>query len=180
MSFRPTLHEHTVIPLTSQSSARSVRFTYSNSSLQDGPIPEIWTSLPSGHWHAVPFTVVSYPDESGRSYEAAIPLADAAPGTFEYTFRLQHPGGGLQWLGSAGSNGSIQLVQANEAQEDLDLAPSFAGAETVKRDQQATLASFKLQPGPSDAIESFKLDLEAVEETLNWKESTGLVLERSE
>lgn len=180
MLFRPALHEHTVIPLNSHTAARSLHFTYSTPSPQDGPVPELWTSLPSGDWHAIPFGIVNFVNEAGRSYEAEIPLADAQPGAYEYTFRLQHPDGGLQWLGSEGSNGRLELVASDDVDEYEGAGPSFTGAETVKTGQRASLSSFELHDGVSDDIESFKLDLDSAEAGLNWRQSTGLVLERSE
>lgn len=184
MSFHPALHQHTVLALPSSSSSRSLHFTYSapfSSDAHNGPIPEIWTSLPTGEWHAVPFTPIIFTPELGaETYEAVIPLASASEGVFEYTFRLQHPDGGVQWLGSEGSNGRIEFVSPREDAAPLHSPLQHRGVETVGKGDQASLSSFELKDGRSDEIESFKLDLASVEGGLNWKESTGLVLERSE
>ncbi|KAK4050024.1 hypothetical protein OIO90_005214 [Microbotryomycetes sp. JL221] len=188
MSFSPALGTHNFVRLDAgeSNSSSTLHFTYSASSQaashdnNNEPTPELWTNLPSGQWQAVPFLSHS---ASSTLFVAKIELDSNAAGSFEFTFRLNHGDGNLQWLGSEGSNGRVDLVRAAYDTINSDEHPcpfSFEGGDdNVVIEQASTgviLASFKLRKGKSGQIQSFRLkrDQQDVEHAI------GLVLERSE
>lgn len=103
----------------------------------DLPIPQLWTNLgsASSEWRAIPFLPLDV-DSSPPSQDAAnwpiLSLSNESPpllpslrarfatlsfdvdesflgNEYGYTYRLQHPDQGIEWLGSDGSNGSFKF-----------------------------------------------------------------------
>lgn len=183
MSFRPSLGQRSVVPLLVSSTSPSfLHFTYRPANPLTNSEPQIWTSLPASEWQAIPFTLQapSSPEsEQEQIWLARIPLVDAQPGRFEYTFRLSHADGALEWLGSEGGNGVVELIippARSAAEEDCP----FEFEQTVdveQKDSSSLLAAFGLKDGRSDQVESFRLRTKA---EAGWEKADGLVIERSE
>lgn len=184
MSFRPSLGEHSIIPLPSSSSPSFLRFTYTPTSPPGDSIPQIWTSLPSSQWQAIPFSPSAEAEHGGKqTWLARIPLFGAQAGRFEYTFRLLHADGSFEWLGSEGGNGVVELVVPPSTSTSTSAAEcpiEFGETEKVeleKKGWSSILAAFGVGEGRSDEVESFRL---RTREEGGWEEAKGLVIERSE
>ncbi|ORY54859.1 hypothetical protein BCR35DRAFT_355826 [Leucosporidium creatinivorum] len=183
MSFHPSLGQHSFVSLLSSSASPSfLHFTYHPSNLITGSEPQVWTSLPSSEWQAIPFALqpsASAEPEQEQTWLARIPLADAQPGRFEYTFRLLHADGSMEWLGSEGGNGVVELVIAPSSSATVEDCPfEFEQAiEVEQKGRSSTLAAFGLKGGRSDQVESFRLRTKA---EAGWDKADGLVIERSE
>lgn len=183
MSFRPSLGQHSVIPLLcSPTSPSFLHFTYHPTSpLTTNCVPQIWTPLPSAEWQSIPFVLeppsAAEPDE--QIWLARIPLAQAQPGRFEYTFRLAHADGTYEWLGSEGGNGVVELIMppsGSAAEEDCPFLFEQV-AEVEKNGSSSILAAFGLKEGRSDQVESLRLRTRTEG---GWEKADGLVIERSE
>lgn len=160
MPFHPPLHSHSILPLSGP-----LHFTYT-SSLAPGVTPELWTNLPCSTWHPIPFLPLS-----ATLWSATVDVEQQ--GSFEYTYRLRHPDGGIEWLGSAGRNGRIELVEpcAGVGGCPIELG---AGAEVEEKGRNALLVRYELGEGVSGGVERFELG------ALEWEGADGVVWERSE
>ncbi|GAA6033300.1 hypothetical protein JCM8097_006679 [Rhodosporidiobolus ruineniae] len=128
MSFHPPLGTTTFVPLSSDSSASTLHFTYLSSTASAESIPEIWTDLPvdGEGWHAIPFQPSS---SSPNLFTASVSLSSVStPAAYEYTYRLVHASGEVDWLGSTGSNGRVEVV-AHSPPTSSSQAPTLIATE---------------------------------------------------
>ncbi|KAM0792656.1 hypothetical protein ACM66B_002437 [Microbotryomycetes sp. NB124-2] len=176
MSFSPALATRQVVVLP-QSKSATLYFTYSAPDSQDvnnQSVPEVWTNLPARQWQAIPF-------ERRQSSDLWVANVESDNGgTFEYTFRINHGNDNVQWLGSQGSNGTIELVDAPLSTPSLSTSScpfSFdKGVKITAETEGAIVASFELSQGKSGDVQSFKLKRDADD----LEHANGLVLERTE
>lgn len=169
--FTPALGAFSTVQLPLDTPELSLHF---NCSFDAGlSIPEIWTNLPSQSWQAVAFR----PDSTSPSnHTAEIPIVNAEPGSFEYTFRLRHEDGRIDWLGSEGSNGRVELLPSQAANiVPTDCPLDFSNASLIRIHDRVTHAEFKLEDGASGDFQSFPIG-----HGHEWSHSSGFVIERSE
>lgn len=181
LNFIPALGITSVVPLPSKSASPSSRLHFSCTldDAGDEGTPEIWTNLPHQNWHAVPFTRSGWTRDH---FVASIPLEGAHPGAFEYTFRVRHTDEQLEWLGSEGSNGRIELVAREHAAGSNKLSCPFdfgIGAHIDSHDNSA-LIKYQLEDGVSGDAQDFELTPKGGDEEPDWTSANGLVIERSE
>lgn len=171
MSFNPPLHSATLIAFTQASS--TLYFTYDNTSLPSNATPEVYTNLLTPDWSAIPFL----PSKAGIR-TATLSLKDARSGHYEFTYRHTYSDGGIEWLGQAGSNGRIELIEEDggDGKWTPKMVQDGEGVEVQDNGERTALLSFQLREGKSDEVQVFNLGVEASE----WAEGTGVVWERSE
>ncbi|GAA5935722.1 hypothetical protein JCM1841_003649 [Sporobolomyces salmonicolor] len=187
MSFTPSLSSSTVVPVFS-GAPRTLYFGYHSPSSSAGSIPEIWTDLPSGEWHAIPF----FPSpEAGAVLFASVqiveaPFAETKEGrTFEFTYRLRHPDGSLEWLGSTGSNGRISLVPISPASVGRQGVPGWVERDPrwKQLDRSVAVGSFEMlrtQVVDPEGLRSGDADLFSLKECIEeFEDGEGLVVEQS-
>ncbi|GAA6054886.1 hypothetical protein JCM3770_004268 [Rhodotorula araucariae] len=194
--FSPALGHTTVLPLIPNRDPGndSLYFTYTPpDAFPQDKLPEVWTNLPlaSGAltgagaapgapaWHAVRFG----PSPSAHGvFVAPVPLAldgtGEAGGSFEYTFRLRTEGGApddVEWLGSEGSNGRIEVVAvSNEA-----LARAQHGPRAAEGEGWTALADgVKVWEGNVDGDKA-KFDLTWLVNDEQWSDAEAVVWEQS-
>ncbi|GJE87755.1 hypothetical protein PsYK624_038380 [Phanerochaete sordida] len=142
ISFNPGIGTYTVLHVPEVGDAH-LRFTASFQSREaleqarcEGIRVEMWTNMPvnggHGDWHAVPFV---YPEDPAAEQSADFTLAPTAdapagngrdmyldmvvPGSlcgarYSFTYRLDRPWGGLEWLGAWGHNGDLVIERREE------------------------------------------------------------------
>ncbi|KAJ9476784.1 Raffinose synthase protein [Pseudozyma hubeiensis] len=168
---------------------------YAASLASGGARLELWTDLPvsqvdaastsrSTAWSAVPLQPLeaSVSNGSGYIFAAAVKCSeDAADGAFGFTYRIVHPDGKIDWLGSPSNDGQIylhssqllpytfpQLVQPHSS-SDLKLSESnFTGAE---HDDSISLASLVTSRRQSPDSIAFSINANHVQ--------AGVVVERT-
>jgi hypothetical protein len=194
MSFLPPLSTTTFVPLPSASSSpsskslsRTLYFTYlpSPSSLTGDALPEIWTNLPSSPgdeaWHALPFSPTTNPESTGdaKIYTASVDLSNLIqPQSFEYTYRLRHASGDVEWLGSTGSNGKIEVVASPPSSST---APKFedVGGRWKTLEEGVVVGAFESKKGESGSVEEFDVTALLGDGEEGWAGGEGVVWEQS-
>ncbi|SNX81692.1 uncharacterized protein MEPE_00397 [Melanopsichium pennsylvanicum] len=132
--FQPELNSSWPIP-QSQACDRGLKFAahypaddFSASLARGAARLELWTNLPVSQsdaastsqataWKAVPLRPVNATvgRNTGYSFVADFKCSvDTAVGTFGYTYRIVHPDGQTDWLGSPSNDGKIHLLSAND------------------------------------------------------------------
>ncbi|KAK4046881.1 hypothetical protein OIV83_005777 [Microbotryomycetes sp. JL201] len=175
MSFFPALASHQAVSLPATGS-QTLHFTFcAPDSHHDASVPEVWTNLPKGQWQAVAFRKHTI---DSQLWIATIDVTCDNAGLFEFTFRMNHGNDKVQWLGSSGSNGTVELVHSSRIDSPMMGCPfSFEdGANINAETDGAILATFGLSNGRSGDVQSFKLKHNAK----NLLHANGLVLERTE
>ncbi|BGP45721.1 hypothetical protein JCM10450v2_001551 [Rhodotorula kratochvilovae] len=194
--FEPPLGTTTVLPLfpASSSSApgeQTLHFTYTPSNgFARGKTPEVWTNLPvpsssasstgagagAEHWRAVPFT----PSPSAKGvFVASVPLdfQSGAEGSFEYTYRLRAWEGGdaVEWLGSEGSNGRVEVVRVSDAAlQAAEAGPNGASGEGWTELDEGVRIWEAVVDG-----DKARFDLSQLVEGEQWSEAEAVVWEQS-
>ncbi|GAA5872457.1 hypothetical protein JCM1840_006067 [Sporobolomyces johnsonii] len=187
MSFTPSLSSSTVVPVFS-GSPRTLYFSYHSPSPSADSVPEIWTDLPSGQWHAIPFLPSP---EAGGLLVASVQaddsqLAELKEGrTFEFTYRLRAPDGVLEWLGSTGTNGRVSLVPVPSAYLGLEGVPGWVERDPrwKQLDRSVAVGRFEMlrtQVVDPEGLRSGDADLFSLSECVEeFENGEGLVIEQS-
>ncbi|GAA5939184.1 hypothetical protein JCM3775_003206 [Rhodotorula graminis] len=187
--FTPALGQTTILPIFPSNppaaADQTLFFTLVPSNgFVAGKTPEVWTSLPLNtstgageqpdepQWHAVPFS--PSPHAKGV-FVARVPLAADRSGSFEYTYRLRADDNPdhVEWLGSEGSNGRVEIVRVDEtAGEEL---------ETAGEGWRDVGAGVKLWKAATSANEGERAtsDLSGLVRGERWREAAGIVFEQT-
>ncbi|GJN88265.1 hypothetical protein Rhopal_001230-T1 [Rhodotorula paludigena] len=185
--FSPALGETTVVPLlppsvssSSTSDKHTVYFTCQPENGEaDGKVVQVWTNLPTSAastgepaWRALSFSPAATASSRLRVASTQLP-ADRSAGSYEYTFRLcDETTGDVEWLGSEGSNGRIEIV---------DVTPEHLAATAIAGEGWTALAdgvsawSGALGDGQDEAT----FDVSVVCDDEVWKDAEGVVWEQS-
>ncbi|GAA5905362.1 hypothetical protein JCM8208_003831 [Rhodotorula glutinis] len=187
--FTPALGQTTILPIFPSDSPavadRALFFTLTTSNgFVAGKTPEVWTSLPLNtstgageqphepEWHAVPFS--PSPHAHGV-FVARVPLAADRPGSFEYTYRLRADDNPehVEWLGSEGSNGRVEIVLVDEAASE--------GLDTAGEGWTEVGEGVKVWKGttPADDGERANLNWGGFVQGERWRDSDGVVFEQT-
>ncbi|BGP18755.1 hypothetical protein JCM10213_003046 [Rhodosporidiobolus nylandii] len=188
MVFHPPLAATTYLPLSNPSSPTSsiLHFSYlPPPSFPSNATPEIWTNLAAGDgaWHALPF---SFSAASGL-WTAEVDLSRlSAPQDFEYTYRLRHASGEVDWLGSSGANGRVEVVASHPPGASTAVPPLIAredGQGTWEElGENVAVGRFRLEEGKSGETSEFdvtELVQSAGEGGGGWADGEGVVWEQS-
>ena len=190
--FAPALGQTTIIPIFAADSPaaaaaeQALHFTLIPSNgFVAGKTPEVWTSLPLGssttstseqsaepQWHAVPFS--PSPHAKGV-FVARVPLVANRPGSYEYTYRLRADDNPdyVEWLGSEGSNGRVEVVRVDDAASEV--------LETVGEGWQDVGEGVKVWKGamPADEGERAGLNWGGFVQGERWREADGVIFEQT-
>ncbi|SPO20060.1 uncharacterized protein UTRI_00454_B [Ustilago trichophora] len=199
--FQPALNSAQSIP---QSWAREDGITFAAhypaddyaASLASGDARlELWTNLPVSQcsaastsrataWKAVMLHPVkaSISRKSGYSFVAKVKCSiDADDGVFGFTYRIVHPDGQIDWLGSPSNDGKIYLPSSNESRStirqlvrphqgtDLDVRGRSSSADD--HDDPVTLATLAASHRDASSRLSFSIQASNIQ--------SGLVVERT-
>ncbi|GAC95518.1 raffinose synthase protein [Pseudozyma hubeiensis SY62] len=156
---------------------------------------ELWTDLPvsqvdaastsrSTAWSAVPLQPLraSVGNDSGYTFAAAVKCSeDAADGAFGFTYRIVHPDGKIDWLGSPSNDGQIYLpcsqlprytfAQLVQPHSSSDLKLSENNSASAELDSCASLASLVASRRQSQGSIAFSINANHVQ--------AGIVVERT-
>ncbi|GAA5849476.1 hypothetical protein JCM9279_000913 [Rhodotorula babjevae] len=191
--FTPALGQTTIIPIfpsrspaAAAATEQALFFTLIPSNgFVAGKTPEVWTSLPRGtstsssddqssepQWHAVPFS--PSPHAKGV-FVARVPLVADRPGSYEYTYRLRADNNPehVEWLGSEGSNGRVEVVRVDEAASEA--------LETAGEGWQDVGEGAKVWKGalPVDEGERASSKWGGFVEGERWREADAVVFEQT-
>ena len=173
LTFNPALTVLTTVPVASNGTAH-VRFTAGFSSrdayvrARDEDLRiEMWTDLPTSNypegWHALK---LKYADETAPTLEdggKVLSITPSAPehdalvasldlflsdvaywSRYSFTYRLVHPSGEIEWLGSYGRNGELGFEDRDERLEWAEgwkLGMNEAGSERSEESQGAEIVA---------------------------------------
>ncbi|GAA5966693.1 hypothetical protein JCM3765_007600 [Sporobolomyces pararoseus] len=164
---------------SSERQPQSVSFTWIPEHSSSDLTLEVWTNLPSTlklteEWHAVPFLPTENAQLPNKVAIVKVPYSLAAQegSSFEFTYRLKHSDGNIEWLGSQGANGRIEFFpprqlpppKVSEAEWKSELGGKVKRARFATREGEG-LSLFDL----TDTIETWR----------NGQEVQGLTLEQS-
>ncbi|GAA5986562.1 hypothetical protein JCM5350_001372 [Sporobolomyces pararoseus] len=172
-----------------QQQTQSVSFTWidEDESLDSTTTVEVWTNLPNSsssnetteeEWHAVPFLLPTTDNNSQVSpnnnkkvaiVEVPYSIISTQQSSFEFTYRIRHRDGSIEWLGSQGANGKIEFFSPPPPKVNKTEWKSESGGKVKK-------ARFGARDG--EGLSLFDVT-ETVENWRNGQQVQGMTLEQS-